>query len=97
MPEEPESTSLRLKIEGSVQAVGYRNFAIDAARALGLDGWIRNRSNGEVEVLVSGENGAVEKFIAACARGPAGSQVKSIGMEKADPPEEKGFARRPSV
>ena len=92
-----ELTTLRLTIEGSVQAVGYRNFTIGEARLLGLDGWVRNRSNGNVEVLIHGENGAVEKFIEACARGPAGSQIKGISMEKAEPPEEKGFGRRPSI
>ena len=57
MSEESEITSLRLRIEGFVQAVGYRNFAIDEAQRLGLDGWIRNRSDGTVEVLVSGLKG----------------------------------------
>ncbi len=94
---ENDITTLRLRIDGFVQAVGYRNFAITEARKLGLDGWIRNRSTGHVEVLISGENGAVESFVAICARGPEGSQVKGIEMEKADPPEEKGFHRRPSL
>jgi acylphosphatase len=97
MNTEEDITSLRLKIEGFVQAVGYRNFAITEARKLGLDGWIRNRSNGNVEILISGENGAVETFVAACARGPEGSQVKSVDLEKAEPPAEKGFNRRPSL
>ncbi|MBN9572081.1 MAG: acylphosphatase, partial [Alphaproteobacteria bacterium] len=47
-------TSLRLRIEGFVQAVGYRHFAIGEATRLGLDGWVRNRSDGSVEALVSG-------------------------------------------
>jgi acylphosphatase len=97
MTTEEDITSLHLKIEGFVQAVGYRNFAITEARKLGLDGWIRNRSNGHVEILISGENGAVESFVAICARGPEGSQVKGIEMEKADTPTEKGFNRRPSL
>ena len=92
-----EITTLRLKIEGFVQAVGYRNFAIEEARKLGLDGWIRNRSNGEVEVLVSGEDEKVNAFITVCAKGPSGSQVKGIGMQKDDPPPEKGFHRKPSL
>ena len=33
-------TTLRLRIEGSVQGVGFRFFAVDEARRLGLDGWI---------------------------------------------------------
>lgn len=92
-----DTTSLRLRIEGFVQAVGYRHFAIEEARRLNLDGWIRNRGDGTVEALVSGPTKDVEAFVAACARGPNGSQVKSIDMHNAEPPEEEGFHRRPTV
>ena len=90
-------TSLRVRVEGFVQAVGYRNFAVEEARKLSLDGWIRNRSDGTVEALVSGSTKAVEAFVAACGRGPAGCRVKSIDLHNAEPPEEKGFHRRPSL
>lgn len=92
-----DTTTLKLKIEGFVQAVGYRNYAIEEANKLGLDGWIRNRAGGDVEVLVSGDEEKVNVFITACAKGPPGSIVKGIGMEKADPPAKKGFHRRPSL
>jgi acylphosphatase len=94
---EEDITSMRLRIEGSVQAVGYRYFAMEEARKLSLDGWIRNRSDGTVEALVSGPTKSVEAFVAACARGPDGSRVKSIDLHNAEPPEEKGFHRRPSL
>ncbi len=90
-------TSMRLRIEGSVQAVGFRYFAMEEARKLALDGWIRNRSDGTVEALVSGSTKAVEAFVAACARGPQGAKVTSIDLHKAEPPDEKGFHRRPSL
>ncbi len=90
-------TSLRLRIEGRVQAVGYRNFVIAEARKLGVDGWVRNRSDGSVEVRVCGETKAVEALIAACARGPEGSRIKHIDLEKVEVTAEKGFTRRPSV
>lgn len=92
-----EITSMRLRIEGFVQAVGYRNFAMEEARKLGLDGWIRNRTDGTVETLVSGSTKAVEAFIASCARGPAGSKVTGIELHNSEPPTEKGYHRRPSL
>ncbi len=92
-----DTTSLRLRIEGRVQAVGYRNFIIEEARKLGVDGWVRNRSDGTVEALVSGETKVVETLIAACARGPEGSRIKHIDMESVEAPAEKGFTRRPSI
>jgi acylphosphatase len=97
MADDNDITSLRFRIEGFVQAVGYRNFAIEEASRLGLDGWIRNRSDGTVEVLASGETKKIEEFAQACMRGPPGSRVTSVEMHNTEPPEEKGFRRRPSV
>jgi acylphosphatase len=92
-----DPTTLRLIIEGFVQAVGYRQFAIKEARELRLDGWIRNRSNGTVEALVSGATKDVETFVAACMRGPPGSTVRNVELHRAEPPTERGFHRRPSL
>jgi acylphosphatase len=97
MSDNDELTSLRLRVEGFVQAVGYRHFAIEEATKLGLDGWIRNRADGTVEILVSGATKVVEAFVAAAMRGPAGSKVKNVELHNAEPPEEKGFHRRSSV
>jgi acylphosphatase len=97
MSENDDFTALRLRVEGFVQAVGYRHFAIGEATRLGLDGWIRNRTDGTVEILVSGPTKAVETFVAAAMRGPTGSRVKNVELHNAEPPAEKGFRRRPSV
>ena len=97
MSDSPEMSTFRVRVEGHVQAVGYRNFTIEQAMKHGLDGWVRNRANGDVEMLIHGEENAVNAFITACTRGPDGSQVRSIDLEKAEPPEEKGFHRRPSI
>ena len=95
--EDSEIKTLRLRIEGFVQAVGYRNYAIAEANRLKLDGWIRNRADGTVEALVSGPVKDVEAFVTAAMRGPAGSTVKNVMMKTDPPPEEKGFHRRPSI
>ena len=90
-------TTLRLRIEGSVQGVGYRFFAVDEARKLGLDGWIRNRSDGSVEALVSGPTNNVESFVAICMRGPSGARVTNVDMHTAEAPAERGFRSRATV
>ena len=97
MEENHDITALRFRIEGFVQAVGYRNYLIEEATKLGLDGWVRNRSDGTVEALASGPTKAIEAFFTVCARGPAGSRVADVEMHKAEPPVEKGFRRRSSV
>lgn len=97
MSDEDDITSLRLRIEGFVQAIGFRHFAVEEARRLGLNGWVRNRSDGTVEALASGGTKAVEAFVAACMRGPEGATVKNIELHNAEPPAETGFSQRPSV
>jgi acylphosphatase len=97
MSSEADITTLRLRIEGFVQAVGYRYFAMGEARKLGIDGWIRNRSDGTVEALASGKTKAVEDFVAACMRGPPGARVSNVDLHTADAPAERGFHRRPSI
>jgi len=92
-----EITTLRLRIEGSVQGVGYRFFAVGEARKLGLEGWIRNRSDGSVEALVSGPTKQIESFVAICMRGPPGARVTNVDMHTADPPAEHGFRTRATV
>lgn len=92
-----ERTNLRLRVEGRVQSVGYRNFAIAEAKKLSLDGWVRNRFDGTVEILISGPNADVETFVGACMQGPAGSAVENVEIHRADPPQNSGFVRRPSL
>lgn len=97
MAEEGDLVSLRLRIEGLVQGVGYRAFVASEARRLGLDGWVRNRSDGTVEALASGERAQVEAFIAACMQGPAGARVANIDLNSIDPPAEAGFRKRATL
>jgi acylphosphatase len=91
--------TVRLTIRGRVQGVGYRAWAADAARALGLDGWVRNRVDGTVEALASGDDAAVERFIAACRSGPSFARVSALDIAPADPQDADGpgFDHRPTV
>jgi len=97
MRDERDLTHLRLRIEGFVQAVGYRNYVISEATRLGVDGWVRNRTDGTVEALVSGPNAAVETLICLCMKGPPGARVANVEMHKAEPAAEKGFHRRSAI
>jgi len=93
MSDEDDLTTLRLRIEGLVQAVGYRQFTIGEARRLKLDGWVRNLADGSVEVLVSGPTKAVETFVGLCMRGPPSARVTNVDLQRAEPPQVKGFRR----
>ena len=81
----------RLLIRGRVQGVGFRAWAVQRARELGLDGWVRNRPDGTVEALIAGDTPAVEEMARLCRRGPRMAEVKSIDEDLAEPPPDPGF------
>jgi acylphosphatase len=92
----PEKT-VRLRITGEVQGVGYRIWATRTASALELRGWVRNRSDGSVEALVIGEDDAVARMIEACHEGPFGARVSAVAVSDADDDGSVGFTAKPTV
>ena len=76
-----------LKIAGKVTAVGFRFFVVEKAQNLGLFGWVANSnqsfwsSSGEVEVMVEGPRGDIEKLIEYCRQGPPLAKVNKIEEE----------------
>ena len=92
-----EITSLRVCVQGFVQGVGFRDFLLMAAMRNRLDGWVRNRSDGSVEALVSGPTKAVEAFVGAATQGPRGAKVSAVDLHNSEPPPEKGFRRLQSL
>ncbi len=68
----------RLRIEGRVQGVWYRGWMVEAARARGLNGWVRNRRDGSVEAVISGTSTALDGLVQACWRGPPMARVDAI-------------------
>ena len=90
-------TSLKVRVEGFVQGVGFRDFLLMAAEANKLDGWVRNRADGSVEALVSGPTKAVENFVSAATTGPRGARVTAVDLHNSEPPSEKGFQRRATL
>ncbi len=89
--------SARLRVAGRVQGVGYRAWAIATAAHLGLRGWVRNRADGTVEALVTGEEDAVAAMIEACRDGPPAARVSTLEVEAAADDGSIGFAPRPTV
>lgn len=84
-------------IHGRVQGVWYRGWTEETATRLGLDGWVRNLSDGTVEAVFAGPSDAVEEMVAACAEGPDLAQVTGIDRRRADDPGPGGFSQRPTA
>jgi acylphosphatase len=70
--------TMEFVVTGVVQGVGYRWFTRREAHRLGVRGWVRNRPDGSVQVLVQGEAGAVGQLEALLRQGPAGSRVENV-------------------
>jgi acylphosphatase len=89
--------TVRLTITGRVQGVGYRLWAERAAAALGIRGWVRNRSDGSVELLATGGDSAVASLIEACRQGPRAAVVTDVAVEDAEDDGSQGFSAHPTV
>ena len=90
-------TVKRLIIHGRVQGVFYRAWSGQVARALGLRGWVRNRSEGTVEMLVAGDAAMVREMIARCREGPPAARVERIDVTESDKLPPAGFEKRPTA
>jgi acylphosphatase len=74
----------RYVVTGRVQGVGYRNFVEHTAAKIGVDGYVRNRREGSVEVFAMGTDEELEKLRKALERGPIMAQVGRVSEEPSD-------------
>ena len=70
----------RAVVRGRVQGVFFRAEASARARSLGLAGWVRNLSDGSVEVVIEGEGEHVDSMLRWCEHGPAGARVEAVDV-----------------
>lgn len=80
-----------------MQGVGFRAFIEREAKARGLTGWVRNRADGSVEAVFSGNEEEVQSMIVACHRGSRVSLVKAVKTSAHPPGEWRSFEVWPTV
>jgi acylphosphatase len=85
-----------VRVRGRVQGVGFREACVDAAEALGVTGWVRNRTDGSVEVLLQGRPEQVERMRTWLGHGPPTAAVTglAVGPAPADAGRFDRFERR---
>ena len=73
-----DTRGLYARVHGIVQGVGFRYAAVSKGRALRLSGYVRNMSDGSVEVLAEGPPEALSSMLAWLNRGPPGARVTAV-------------------
>lgn len=77
-------------VEGKVQGVYFRDTTRKQAEENGVEGWVRNLSDGRVEAVFQGDRDDVEAMIDFCHEGPPRARVDGVDVEWVD--EDEGLA-----
>ncbi len=73
-------------VPGAVQGVGFRWACAHEAAELGVHGWVRNRTDGTVEIAVEGAAGPVQRLVEWARHGPRHAHVERVEVTE-EPPE----------
>lgn len=68
--------------KGRVQGVNYRFFVKRTAERLGIRGWVRNLSNGDVEAVLEGEKENLDEMVKEARQGPVLARVDDLDIKE---------------
>jgi acylphosphatase len=85
---------VRARVTGLVQGEFYRASTAARAEELGLSGWVRNTSDGAVELEAEGPQDRVESLVAWCRQGPPAARVRDVATEWLAATGDRGFRVR---
>jgi acylphosphatase len=88
------SVRKRVRAEGRVQGVFFRDSVRREAEAAGVSGWAANCGDGSVEAVFEGSPEAVERLVEAVRRGPGHSSVSRVDVADEEPEGLSGFRVR---
>jgi acylphosphatase len=82
-------------ISGRVQGVYFRGTVKEMAQSMGLNGWVRNLTDGRVEAVFEGEADDVRRMVSWCEKGPPAARVDDVTTDWGSPTRElSGFKLR---
>lgn len=73
---------IEVTVRGRVQGVGFRVHAVDAARELGIVGWVANAPGGEVRCVAEGPEGLLDAFLERLRSGPVLAVVRDVTVTR---------------
>jgi len=72
----------RFIVQGTVQGIFFRQFVKEHASKLGLTGFVRNLTGGDVEIIAEGEPEKIERLSKIVKKGPEHSQIRGVQIEE---------------
>ena len=85
MTSEKSTQARRFLVRGRVQGVGFRWFVEREAHILKIAGWVRNNSDGTVEVLAQGTRDQLSGLRSRLLEGPRAARVDDVDESDAEP------------
>ena len=82
---------LSITVKGRVQGVFFRASTVEQAQELGVHGYVRNESNGDVHIEVEGEELIVQKFLEWTRIGPPRARVDECIVNEGEVKNYSGF------
>mgnify|MGYP001557848556 CR=1 FL=1 len=74
--------TLRVHISGTVQGVMFRKFIEEQANRIGVRGFVRNKEDGRVEVVIEGTDEKVRDMLEICRQGTQHAQVRNVEVNE---------------
>lgn len=79
---------IHMLVKGRVQGVGFRYTIQQQALEIGINGWVKNLENGDVEVVAEGQKDDIEQFISIIKQGPSRfSKVNHVNVTESTHPD----------
>lgn len=82
---------ISILVSGKVQGVFYRKFTDKTANQLGISGFVRNETNGNVYIEAQGTAEQLAEFVKACQEGPDRAVVGEIISKEIQLEKEESF------
>ena len=79
-----KSAAFYARVHGRVQGVGFRYSATREAHRLRVNGWVRNASDGDVEIWAEGAPENLAAFLQWLRKGPQFSRIDSVDTVEKD-------------
>jgi acylphosphatase len=74
--------TLKIKVEGQVQGVFFRQSTQEKARELGIKGSVKNCDDDSVEIIATGTKEQLDKLVEWCWEGPPKAKVINVGTQE---------------